>query len=109
LEGIGNVVRQVGGLMKEKVIERLEQLWSEYYNSDRKQIKPPTLDRIVRAILKLEDGLFIETRREVKKVLELMEFIKVREKDNCGISWFCYVHTDSRFKQACLSSKNRVE
>ena len=91
--------------MKDKVTKVLEELWSNYYNSDKKQIKPPTLDRITR-LLATDD--YLETRRQVKAILAEDCFVKIREKDNCGISWFCFCHKDSKYLQECLASKNRV-
>jgi len=92
--------------MNEQVVaDALEEMWKAYFDSDRKTIKPPTLDRITR---KLMTNDYFATRIEVQLVLK-SGFAKIREKDNCGISWNCFCWKESKYLEECLKSKNRVK
>ena len=94
-------------MTQQSIAALLDTLWQAYYDGTKRTIKPPTLSRLTTAVMKNGDD-FYTVRQSIKAVLQSGDFISVREKDNCGISWLCWCHKASRFMLTCLTSKNRA-
>lgn len=70
-----------------QVNEILTDLWANYYDSDKKLIKPPTVERVTRLYAEANDTGFIETLRALRALFKNGEYESDMEKDNCGIHW----------------------
>ncbi len=91
------------------MIDTLEEFWEAYLGPQTRK-RPPTLDPVVRVMMEKTGGRdFATTRRRIQKMLEGDQFVSVKEKDNCGVSWKTYCHRQSEYYEACITSKNRVE